>query len=285
METTYTVKESEVIKINRSDRIDLFLFGDIHRDAKGCDVGRWHEFLKEAKANLAENPHTYFIGMGDYNDFASSSEQKAIKNSGKIHETTMQTLDTTVQNNNILIASECSFMRGHLLGLLEGNHTWTLANSQTATQDLAERLDTICLGWLSHYTLKFNMCSWRMAIHMALCHGKAGGKTHGITINQVADLKQIFPTASIYAMGHDHQRGTWPTSALIPYDNGHGIKIRQLEQRLVRTGSFLRAYLPNTSSYEIGRLYRPANIGAVKIEIKIKKNDEHGLHYSISSRV
>lgn len=291
MKTFYSVNQSPVITLKSiSDEIHLYIFGDIHRDAPGCDVDCWKEFLAEAKSNLSQNPHTYFLGMGDYTDFASSSEQKAIKNSGKIHETTMNMLDEKVQSSNRILAKEMAFMRGHLLGLIEGNHSWELSNGQTSAQDLAERLDTICLGWLCHYTLKLQMTTERMSIHMAACHGKAGGKTHGVTINQVGDLKTLFPICSLYVMGHDHQRGTWPTTSLVPIDNGKGIKMKQLEQRLCRSGSFLRGYMENTSSYEIGRLYKPSSLGAIKIIIKLRRKKSgldgtRSFTYEISSLV
>lgn len=87
-------------------------------------------------------------------------------------------------------------------------------------------------------------------------------------INQVDDMKQIFPVADLYIMGHDHQRAARPVSVLVPmYDHNGSIYIKQMRQFLCRSGSFKKAYVPDTSSYEVGRLLRPADLGALQIEI------------------
>jgi len=277
METLYTTVTKE-ISINKvSDKITLWFFGDVHRDSSSCDVERWKWFRTRAKSEIDEN--TYFIGMGDYHDFASATEQKALLH-GKLHEETKRRFDESVQQDNRKMAEEIKFMRGRILGLIEGNHSWQFADSSTATEDLATRLDTECLGWLSHISLrvfikskKINLC-----LYIIACHGKAGGKTFGNTINQVGDLKTIFPIADIYCMGHDHQRTAHPVSILVPYHHKNcEITIKQKRQFLCRSGSFKKGYQSGASSYEVGRLYRPSDLGALKMTIGFHQvfNDNH----------
>ena len=182
MKATYRVVQEEIELKTYHDEITLHFFGDTHRDTRNCDVDRWKWFLKNAKATMDDN--TYFIGMGDYHDFASTREKKYL--SQEIHESTRNLLDETAERHNREFAKEISFMRGRLLGLVEGNHSWQFEGGKTSTEDLAERLDTQDLGWLCHFTL---ICRSKdkhgldQAIHMVLCHGKAGGKTYGITLN------------------------------------------------------------------------------------------------------
>jgi len=280
----YTVKHKK-IEQSVKDKITIFLFGDIHRDTTSCDAERWKWFLKQAKEYLIENPNTYFIGMGDYLDFASTKEQKKLAN-GELHETTMEKLDRVVEKDCRELAGEMSFMQGHLLGLLDGNHSWKYQSGKLLVEDLAERLQTVYLGWLSHFTLLVQLTDHRqagnVAIHFALCHGKAGGKTHGITINQVADIKQVFPVADVYCMGHDHQRGAWPTSILVPSyrpskaDTDEYVTLKQKRQFLCRSGSFKRAYVDNTIGYEIGRVLRPADLGALRLDISFHRDRKDG---------
>jgi hypothetical protein len=109
-------------------------------------------------------------------------------------------------------------------------------------------------------------------IYIVACHGRAGGKLAGSSINQVEDLKKIFPIADIYIMGHDHQRGAWPTSILLPGDQGTGIK--QKRQFLARSGSFKKGYTSGVASYEVGSLYRPSDMGAVQFSISLHRQKE-----------
>ena len=274
METVYKVINREIRINSFNDIIKLNFFGDVHRDTSSCDVERWKWYLKTRKQE--QNDNTYYFGMGDYHDFASTSEKKKIK---ELHDETITGLGLAVQEKNRMLVDEANFMRGRVLGLVEGNHNWEFKDGTTSTDDLAKRLDSVNLGWLCHFTLVVLYESGnrerRVPIHLVLCHGKAGGKTFGITINQVGDLKNIFPVADIYCMGHDHQRTAHPTSVLVPaYANANkdGWHIKQKRQFLCRSGSFKKGYVDGVSSYEVGRLYRPSDLGALELRISFHRD-------------
>ena len=270
METTYRVIKKEITLESINDSIDIWFFGDVHRFTPSCDVSEWKDFLKRSKPEK----NTYYIGMGDYNEFAASGERKIMKGD-KVHETTREKFDYWAEKENRAFASEVKQMRGRLLGLVHGNHSWEFMNGKNSTEDLAERLQTEYLGWLCYFRLILKYASHRIACDMVLCHGKAGGKLKGTSINQVSDLKMIFPFANIFCMGHNHDKGVWPDSILY-YDKDSG-KIKQKVQMLCRSGSFKRAYNPDTSGYEIGRLLRPANLGAIKLTLRMKRDQSNGL--------
>lgn len=262
------------------DKIYLYPFGDIHRDTDSCDVDRWDWFLSNAKKSDPDK--TYYICMGDANDFASAREQSSIK-IAKLHKTTMAKLDGIVQRDNRKIAKEMSFMRGKMWGMLDGNHNWTFENGVTAAEDLAERMKAPYLGWLTHITLHLDLYNTigsrrdksRCCIYIVACHGKAGGKLVGTSINQVDDLKKIFPVADLYIMGHDHQIGVWPTSVLIPGEHVSGLK--QKRQFLCRSGSFKKGYSDGVAGYEVGSLYRPSDLGSVSFEMSLHRDRKNGI--------
>jgi hypothetical protein len=276
METVFTAKEFS-IDYKTGDEFFIIPFGDVHRDTPSCDEERWKWFLHCSQQYPQDK--TYYLGMGDFNDFASAKEQKIIRNSD-LHDQTRDKFDEIAKKDNRRIAKEIDFMRGRLWGLLDGNHNWIFKDSTTGVQDLCERMQTEYMGWLSHITLKINIFNktgtsrsaktTSINMYIIACHGKAGGKLAGTTINQVEDLKRIFPVADIYLMGHDHQRGAWPTSVLIPGVNGASIK--QKRQFLCRTGSFRKGYSDGVSGYEVGRLLRPSDLGAVVFSVKIHRD-------------
>lgn len=221
-------------------------------------------------------------------DFASTREKKYL--SSELHESTTNLLDEVAEKHNRELAGELSFMKGHVLGLIEGNHSWRFEDGKTSTEDLAQRLGTKDMGWLCHYTLtvKAKNHGSCIAVHMILCHGKAGGKTLGITVNQVGDLKNIWPVADLYVMGHDHQRVAHPCSVLVPQSGKYGWKVKQKRQLLCRSGTFMKAYQDNSNSYEIFRLYRPSDMGALKVNLMVERNrtnDEDILSAALTAEI
>lgn len=255
--------------------IYLIPFGDVHRDTDSCDVDRWRWFRDGCK--VYPQDQTYYLGMGDFNDFAASKEQDAIKKA-KIHDQTRNKFDQIVERDNRRFVNEISFMRGRMIGLLDGNHNWVFADGKTATEDMAERLNAPYLGWLSHITLDLDIYHSTgtrrginvIRIYIVACHGKGGGKLMGTSVNNVDDLRKIFPAADIYIMGHDHQRYAVPSSVLLPSNTGGDIK--QKRQFLARSGSFKKGFCEGVSGHEVGRLLRPSDLGAIVFSISIHRD-------------
>ena len=270
METIYKVIRKDILLDNFDDHIDLWFWGDVHRDAKSCDMERWKGFL--SKANKEDVGKTWYMGMGDEHDFASDREQKKLLKEGyALHNDTMDNIHELVEKRNRKFAGEIKQMNGKLLGLIDGNHNWRFPNGVTASEDLSNRMGCEHLGWLCYYTLniRFKNTSKNHTIDIVACHGKGGGKRAGASINQVEDLKSIFPLADIYVMAHDHQLWVRPMDVLY---KPHGVDaLKQKTQYLCRSGSFKKAYTPNTSGYEIGMLFKPSTLGALKLRIGIKR--------------
>jgi len=283
MEYTYRVIQ-KTIKTKMNQQHFIIPFGDVHRDTAGCDVERWQWFLKNAKATADANPSTWFISMGDTHDFASFSEVHKIK-SAALHETTMAKFDEMAQEDNRKFCKEIDFMRGKLLGFVEGNHGWVMSDGKTANEDLAKRMGSESLGWLCHYTLHFEFSDrgstsnpLTFNVYLILCHGKAGGgKTAGNTVNQVDWMRQIFPAGHMYIQGHDHERWARPVSVLVPSTAGTGgVKLRQLRQYLCRSGSFLKGYVDGEASYTVGGLFRPSDLGSIQLIISFHRDKRNG---------
>ena len=273
METIYTVHQREIKLKSINDCINLWFWGDVHRDAVGFDEQRWKWFLKKSAEDDPDK--TYYIGMGDYHDLASAREQQKLTRD-HLHETTMETLDELVEKRNREFAGEISHMRGKLIGLIDGNHNWRFPNGVTASEDLANRMGCEHMGWLTHLTLTFKFLTKTQNVYIVACHGRAGGKRIGTSINQVEDMKAIFPIADIYCMGHNHDRGAWPIDILYPSRGRGGVSIKQKRQFLCRSGSFLKAYEKGRSNYATGRLLRPADLGALKLRIGFHRDMEDG---------
>lgn len=277
MEYTYKTKQI-TIECNLGDKHKIIPFGDVHRDTLGCDEDRWQWFLKKSETTTIENPSTWFISMGDTHDFGSFSEVKKIKSTA-LHQTTMEKFDMMAQEDNRKFCQEIGFMRGKMLGFIEGNHGWVMSDGKTANEDLAERMGSESLGWLCHYTLNFQFKDRNKGsqnVYIVACHGKAGGKTAGNSVNQVDWLRNIFPAADIYIMAHDHERWVRPVNVLTPVIAKGGVKLKQKRQLLCRSGSFLKGYHDGASSYTVAGLFRPSDLGSIQIEISFHRDQRDG---------
>ena len=270
----YTVKTKKIKVSSRTSKIRINFFSDIHRDSDSCDSDRWLAQLKEWKRD--ETPDTYYMGIGDYHDFGSTSEKSKISKAD-LHDDTIKAFNKISRKENAAFAHEIRQMNGRLLGLFEGNHHWHYNDTgKTSTQELCEAMDCEYLGWLSYFVLQIEFSGKRQtAVDIVGCHGKGAGRRAGATVNGVEDLKLIFPIADLYIMGHDHQRFCRPDSILYADKTGI-IKIKQREQMLMRSGSYLKSYNPSEGGYAMNALMKPANLGSVSVEIQLCRDRKDG---------
>jgi hypothetical protein len=268
MDTTFKVTRHE-INAKLGHPVNLHFWGDVHFEADACNKDKFIRFVQRT----AKIPNSLFVGMGDYHDFASAKEQAKLHNS-ELHDQTYELFDSWAQTHNRKFAEILSPMRGKLIGLLGGNHTWKLQNGYYADEDLAQRMDTKYLGWLSVIVLNFKTSRCTRSLKIVACHGRGGGKLVGSSINGVDDLRKIFPSADVFVMGHDHQRGAWPAVSLDIETHSPNPFVKAHEQWLVRSGSFLKSYEDGRSQYTTKGLYRPSSLGAVSLSVTIDRHRE-----------
>ena len=272
METKFTILDYDY-QMSSSDILSLWFFGDLHKGTKAFDEDRFKWFLKKSSSD----PLRLYIGMGDYHDFASSKEQRKLIEAN-LHDTTMEDFDESVQKKNRKLAEMVlPVMKDRVIGLIGGNHSWRLSKGKMADEDLAERLKSKYLGWLSLIRVHIYLTDRQKTMELSIvaCHGKSGGKLFGTSVNQVIDLKKIFPLANIYAMGHDHKKYTIP-DVVLTWTNIRPTKLRQHPQRIVRSGSFQKGYEEDCSNYVTSRLLSPVYLGAPKVNISFHRDYKYG---------
>lgn len=261
-----------------SDSVSIIPIGDVHWDVEACDRKAWRYFIDRIKR--MDQKKVLYFGTGDLLDIGSISERMALK-AAKLHDQTRDTIDEAVGKLCDGMAKELAFTRGRWIGMLGGNHDYEFQDGAkskecgyTATERIAKALDAPMLGTLAYVALGLTCNGARCRVDIVANHGRAGGKLAGTTINQVADLKTVFPSADIYIMGHDHQRGAWPQSMLsVTHAGGAGsvLKLTARRQWLCRSGSFLRAYVPGQSSYAAAKLLRPADLGTIELRVSVRR--------------
>ena len=279
----FTIYKFNIPRTPINQPVYLIPFGDIHRFASLCDKEKWAEFLTWAKSKS----RAYFLGMGDYDDLASFTERK-ILNEAAFHEETRLTLDEIYTDRVNKLCREISFMKGRIIGLIEGNHHGILQSGMTTTQMMCQILRCKYLGVSAFIRLSFGgHGSSITAIDIWAHHGKGAARLVGSSLNTVQQMIDC-ANADIYLMGHDHKKSTAIKTRLKLHSGGGSLSLSRQKILMARTGSFLRGYIDNVPSYVARGAMSPTDMGVVKIELtpkREKKNKKDNFYIDIHSSI
>ena len=253
--------------------IYLIPFGDVHRFAPLCHVPKWLEFLEWAK----KKERCYFLGMGDYDDLASTSEREVLT-SRHLHESTKESLDEYYHKRTMNMVKEIEFMKNRLVGMVEGNHHSELLSGITTSQLMCEALKVKYLGVNSFIRLVFQYIGKSgqkrygkaklrsRSLDIWAHHGTGAARRAGNSMNKIQDMVDT-AEADIYLMGHDHHKSASIINRMCLTEGKSSFHVVNKKVLLARTGTFLKGYEPGKESYVAKAGYSPTDIGVVKIEI------------------
>lgn len=240
-------------------------FGDIHRDSPAFSKETWRDFLNRARSMK----NVLFLGMGDYMDSYSTSEREIMYSSG-LHDSSRERHEEEGRGRIRTLAKELSFMKGRLIGLLGGNHFMRFRDGTSGDQYLAQQLGCRYLGVCSAIRVLIVRGSQRVGLDIFAHHGRGAGRTAGGRFNSVEQLAQV-ADADIYLMGDNHARGALPMGDRLRIMSGtNGPYIRARRPWCGRTGSFLKAYEPDHSSYVADAALPPASLGWIEFDVKVR---------------
>jgi len=238
-------------------------FSDVHRDSPACDVDRWKAWLSQAKAHVN---NSIFLGLGDYNDLASTSE-RIILGTRALHESTKQTLEDIYDQHIERFAKEIDFMKGRLIGLVNGNHYAEFSDGTNSDMRLARLMKTTFLGVAAFIRLYFHYYNSRIHLDIFCHHGKGAARMVGGSLNRVQQMGEI-AEADIYLMGHDHKKpAAFVPKLRLEHSSRSGLMLKHRKQLIARTGSFLKAWEPETPSYVVDACMGPSDLGVTTIEL------------------
>jgi len=257
-----------------ADTIRLVFFGDVHRDSPNHAHGKWKSFLDEMSARVRAKEQIYFFGMGDYLDSTSTSERECLGDiSKKMHETFRNDIAALQLAKCEMFAKECSFMRGRIIGMLNGNHYFEFKTGINGDQKICELLDAQYLGVCSFVRLTFNVSGRCTVRDIFAHHGAGAARLFGGSFNRVQQMAEG-AEADIFAMGHDHKRIASPGQPRLFLNNSSrgGLQVEQREPVVLRTGSYLASYEPGVVNYNVDACRSPASLGHVEVLVKISHN-------------
>lgn len=276
-DSLFTIHQFTIPVKELNKPIYIIPFGDIHRFAPLCHTEKWKEFLNWAK----KKDRCYFIGMGDYDDLSSFSERRVLS-SQDLHESSRQSLDDYYAERTKNLIDEIHFMRGGIIGLLEGNHYSKFSTNsepghglnfiegQTTTQMMCQYLQCKYLGVSSFIKLSLPYQTKASSKDLWVHHGLGAARLVGGSLNKVQQMVDS-AQADIYLMGHDHKKSVAMKSILHLSPSGDKLRLNHKKILLGRTGSFLKGYEPECDSYVAGAGLSPTDMGVIKIELTPKR--------------
>lgn len=267
----FTIHKFVIDKCNINEPLYIIPFGDVHRYAPLCNVEKWCEFLMWAK----KKKNCFFLGMGDYDDMFSTSERKNLQ--GMLHGSSQESINDIFLQRVNDFCYEISFMKGRIIGMLEGNHYGSMLSGITTTQQMCNLLSCKYLGVSSFVRVVVYYGNKSASIDMWIHHGKGAARLSGGSINTVQHMVDS-ADADIYLMGHDHKKSVALISRLSLTEGGGSLALHNNKILLGRTGSFLVAYKPNSSSYVAAKALSPTDLGVIKIELTPKRERSRALH-------
>ncbi len=268
-----------------ADTIRLVFFGDVHRDSPNHANGKWQAFLDEMRARVQSKEQIYFFGMGDYLDSTSTSERECLGHISKaMHETFRNDIAALQLAKCELFAKECAFMRGRIIGMLNGNHYFNFDHGSNGDQKICELLSAKYLGVCSFVRLSFEVSGRAITRDIFAHHGAGAARLFGGSFNRVQQMAEG-AEADIYAMGHDHKRIASPGQPrLFLADSSAGLKVEQREPVVLRTGSYLASFEPGVVNYNVDACRSPASLGHVEVLVKVTNKGTHERNLDVEMR-
>jgi hypothetical protein len=257
----------ELITINmpaNRDRILIAPLGDIQFSGPGGSTAQ--DALKR-HIDRCMKLGAWFIGMGDYIDFASPSNRARLT-SANLYDTANEVIENAAES----LVDEVFrlFLKptvGRWIGLLEGHHFFEFGG-RTTDLLLAEKLKTRHLGTSCFVHLK--PCDVTLWAH----HGAGGGKLPGSSLNTIYHVAAGLEGADVYLMGHNTKLSTVRLSRPRPQWNCTPPKLTHRDIHHVNTGGFSRSNVPFSRHGAIPRgdyaeqgLMTPSPLGAPLIHI------------------
>ena len=264
----------EIIIESKKDWYSLYFISDIHDGAGAFNPKAFNKTVDAIK----ENPHAYWIGMGDYGEHIYYNDPRFSLN--EIDDAlTIGDIRQGILGQIRKITRRIEPIKDKCLGLGTGNHEETVLKKfhVDPTRELTYSLRVPYLGYSSLLTLllryepKGSGATSRYnsrhtdTLRVFQHHGYGGGRKHGAQINKVEDALRIVD-ADVYAMAHVHGKAV---SELEVVGSSAVGKIKTRKKTFIITSSYQNVVKPGQLTFAERNMYPQATLGAPVFQFRI----------------
>ena len=271
---------------SRTDTARLWGIGDIH-------LGNRHACLERLRNDVAEiavDPSSYWIGLGDYADFIGYQDRRydpeaispdiTVADMGKLGSKLMEK-----------VRDELAPIKAKCIGLIEGNHEvqyQVRMNQQGLHAWLCVELGARNLGYSAIFEIIWvrkakTKRPWRIQFETPISlggrsfwqvrvfahHGTGFAATTGGKLNKLIRFMNMWPDCDLVMMGHIHEALSHPKSR--PCLNRDGTQLIDRTQYGISCGGYLKTYGEGRASYGEQRGYEPTTLSAAIVEFRPDK--------------
>jgi len=254
---------------SRSDNtLRIVPIGDVHRGNPWMEEERFYKTLDWVE----ENP-CYVILMGDYGECINAKDPRHDYNA-------LDERYNTPDKQYRKTAEDFERIKDKIVCVLDGNHEYNFwrRHNHNYTDWLATDLGAPYTGVSAfiRFKLKRRSASKRPSTHILdvyAHHGWTNARTDGYKVKVIHDLRNIYPLARIYLMGHVHKLGEALPTTLLHVDRRTN-KIREFIQYFYFTGSYIKGHEEGVGSYVEARGLPPTMLGSPVIEVRPNRIDD-----------
>jgi hypothetical protein len=271
---------------SRNSAISMWCFGDLHLGNQATELDRLRRDIKKVEAD----PGAFWVGVGDYCDYIGVGD-KRFDPACLPDDLLARDLGQLGAHFTKLVRDLFSPIKHKCLGLALGNHEtkYQRANQQEHLHGwLCTELGVPNLGYSALFDVAFvrmtggsepkllfkpptakdrgNTFTRRFYIH----HGAGAAATPGGKINRLIGFMQAIE-ADVYIIGHVHDQVAKRLVRL-----GADEDCTKLTERVklgVVSGSYLKTYAQDCTSYGEEKGYSPTALGAIRIEVMPDKGE------------
>jgi hypothetical protein len=228
-----------------SEKINIHLFGDIHRAALGCDAKQLRSDVNQIKVGNEKGERHLWVGMGDWCNSIGPKDKR--HDSAAVAPEFVEYMgDDLFRVEASALASEFKPIAQYGIGMITGNHEDGIArrSEYNPARDIAERLDIPYLGYSAIIRFRLRHGNHTECVIFHLHHGTGASRTKGGKMNMLYNMRDVVQ-ADIYAVGHVHEVLDFPEVRMTVTRAG---KLRLVQKPLlfINCGTYLKAYATDT---------------------------------------
>uniref|UniRef100_A0A6M3L8G8 Calcineurin-like phosphoesterase domain-containing protein n=1 Tax=viral metagenome TaxID=1070528 RepID=A0A6M3L8G8_9ZZZZ len=281
------------IQVPIGESVDVFLLGDIHEGHVNMDDAALNRAIEIIQENIANNPHTYVILMGDLAECITSGNDPRWDPLAVDEKYDIQDLKDLPKRQIEIVYDYLKPIKDSIVCVLHGNHEENLV--KRGRGDVIEYLvhgmrgdeqkplpNAYKLGYDGFYIFRVELRkNHTHTITFALNHGVGGGgRTEGHFINSTFNNFNNWEGADFYICGHGHRLLAFEKKRLAV--DTRNLRVIEGKTWYGMSGCFLRTYKEGTRSYAEGRGWPLSDIGMLKATFSLGRHrNANGVERSI----
>jgi hypothetical protein len=253
--------------------------GDIQWAGRRDQIAFQH--LKDHLAHALDRD-AWFVGTGDYIDFASPSNRQRIK-AAALYDTAEQVIDDKAQALVDELYDELlAPTTGRWLGLVEGHHFTHLLTGETSDQYLCKKLKAPFLGTCAMLGLAFPTHQSSRMVTLWVHHGAGGGQKVHAPLLKLENLSAYWEMVDVFIVGHMTKQPAAPIPKVrVEWGSKGYPALRERRVYLVGAGGWFKGYAERSrhgniprGNYVEQKMLSPVSLGAPLIRITPKMRSE-----------